>query len=112
QPAAPRVALTDGPLLVAIREGRNGSKKRGYLSKEHYGDLRSGVVELLSRYPARNNFFVAIGRSPTPIVAFLQNLQPNLAISIPGSGLKAADGGVVDAPVQAAWMQHLGTYLP
>lgn len=58
-----------------------------FVAESHYNDLKGASMELLRRYRPDKHFFLALGRDPAPIVAFLQNLGgPNLAVSFTASG--------------------------
>src|SRR5262245_36971326 len=55
-----------------------------YLNELEYKDLKNGVQEVLKRYPPDKHFFVGMGRDPSPVIAFLQNLgEKRLAVNLP-----------------------------
>lgn len=59
-----------------------------YLSQSEYEALRDLSLRILERYPVERYRFVGLGRSPAPIIAFFESLAPDLAFTMPGSGLK------------------------
>ena len=84
------------------------------VAEAEYNDLRNSVKDLLRRFPADQNFFVGLGRDPTPIIAFLQNLGgPELAANFPGaSGKNWAAPEQYNAQQWAVFKQYFQTYIP
>jgi len=71
-----------------------------------YRDIRDLALEVLARFPPSRFHYLGIGRSPTPLIAFLEQLRGVRASSIPfalGAG-RAPDVSEVDA--------HLERFLP
>jgi hypothetical protein len=111
-----RTPLAARALLTGARTKRNGTtENRPYLSARDYADLRDGAIEVLERFPPDTHYYVGIGRSPTPVIALLQNLNSEIASTIPVSGLKVRNDEATTPPpitLDAAWTQHLAHFLP
>ena len=70
--------LPDGPL--AHFDGHP------HLAARQYRDLSAAAQHLLKEFPPEKHYFIGLGRDPTPIIAFLQNLGGRrLAINLPAS---------------------------
>ena len=87
---APRPVLSvprrRGPPTLGAEEIVHIQGQR-FLARSHYEDLKGAGLELLRRYRPDRHFFLALGRDPAPIAAFLQNLGgPNLAVNFTASG--------------------------
>ena len=98
-------------LLSATVQHKKGPYARQYLSLAQYNDIREGTLEILRRYPAKTHFYMPVGRSPTAIAAFLENLSAEgteLAATIPASGLRKG----VTTGHEAAWFKHLDRFIP
>ena len=59
---------------------------RSFLDSQEYSELRDVTLELLGRRPLAKNYFIGLGRDPAPIIAFLQNLGDEIAMTFPASG--------------------------
>ena len=106
--AAGRPPLKDGALLKATVIQRDGTQApRRYLSRRRYEDIRDGSLELLRQYPPRRYYYLTLGRSPTPIAAFLENLGADHT-NLPVSGLRKAQV----AGNEVAWFAHFDRFLP
>lgn len=66
--------------------GDERNKLQAVFNSEEYLDLKKMVTELKARFPPDQYFYVGIGRSPTAVIAFLQNLGITDAINLPISG--------------------------
>jgi hypothetical protein len=84
------------------------------VAEAEYSDLRNSVKDLLKKFPAEQSFFVGLGRDPTPIIAFLQNLGgAELAANFPGAsgkGWPAAE--TIPAERWTVFKQYFQTYIP
>jgi hypothetical protein len=99
-PAAPKPAA--GALMHAGKD---------HLTEGIYHEFRNATVELMRRYPPNEHFFIGLGRSPAPMVAFLQNLErkgQRAAVNFPASGLRS--GRV--AGKEAAYEEHFAHFIP
>jgi len=78
-----------------------------------YETLRTIALETLSRFPPSRYSYVGIGRSPSPIIAMIQELtEPGQAISLPASKVKwARDWKDTPAPEREAIAAHFNHYL-
>ena len=97
--------LATGALLRGNIRWHGQTKARDFLSLQQYKETRRGVVALLRKHRPGKYRYIGLGRSPTAVVAFLQNLGLE-AINLPGSGLSSTQVS------QAAWDQHLAQVLP
>jgi hypothetical protein len=68
-----------------------------YLDEGHYRDVRDMALMLMRTYRPDKHFYVALGRSPTAVASFLQELNPNMVMTFPASHLRLG--------VQANWKQ-------
>lgn len=72
-------ALQAGPIVTIGYDS--------FASEAEYIDLRNSVMTMLGRYSPDENFFIGLGRDPTPIMAFLHNLGGDeMAMNFPASG--------------------------
>ena len=55
------------------------------ISPEEYKGIRDVTLEILKRCPPSECLYVGIGRSPTPIISFLQNVPHAIAVTVPFS---------------------------
>jgi hypothetical protein len=77
----------------------------------HYVEVRTATKMLLDQYPPDRHVYVGIGRALSPVIAMLQNLDPNLAFNFPASGLSATSG-YDPAPHKAEFFRHFAQLLP
>ena len=105
-PNAP--AIGSGPLTQANIEWHGSTTPREFLRLDQYTQIRDASLELLRRFDPSKHTFIGLGRSPTTIVAFLQNLGlgAERALNIPASGMRKRN------PDSAAWDQHLAQFFP
>jgi hypothetical protein len=82
----PGGAITSHPLTGAAIN---------HLDQNHYNDIREMGLALLRRYKPDEHFFIAVGRSPSSLAAFLTELNPNMVMTFPASDLRIG--------VQPAW---------
>jgi len=112
QAAKARTPLTPGALLTAnVTDKKNRVIARQFLTQQQYTDIRDGAMELVKRFPPSKYFYVPVGRSPTGIAAFLENIAADpadVATTVPASGLR--NGQI--AGHEAAWYEHLDHFLP
>jgi len=78
------------------------------LTEEQYVSIRGAGVELVNRFPPADHFYISLGRSATQLVAFLQDLNPEIAINLPASGL----GSAPDATLEPAYFEHFQKMIP
>jgi hypothetical protein len=98
-------------LAANVVTKKNKLVLRHYLTMQQYNDIRDGALELIRRHPPSQYFYVPLGRSPTAIAAFLENMTSNpsdLTVTVPASGLR--QGQI--AGHEAAWFEHLDAFLP
>jgi hypothetical protein len=72
-----------------------------------YPALRREAQRLLLEFPPGQHYFIGVGRTPTPMIAFLRNLSPELATSVPASGLKRTRPEHL-----AAYFDHFDHFVP
>ncbi len=80
------------------------------LFERQYQDIRNSTLDLLRRFSPNEYFFVGVGRSPVSNIAFLQALNPGIAMHFPASGLHALEK-VPEAHV-AEYARHFAAFLP
>jgi hypothetical protein len=83
---AGRPAPGTGPLM----QTQNGS----HLDANQYQQIRDASIALMTKFPPKEYFYVGVGRSPAPIIAFLENLAvrgDDVAINFPASGVRSHD---------------------
>jgi hypothetical protein len=86
---------------------------QGHLSQAQYDVLKYAAKEVLKRFPPKDHYYIGIGRSPSFLVAMLQNLTSDevsseeVAMNFPASGLH--DGGAHD---DASYFRHLDALVP
>ena len=73
-----------------------------------YASIKTMVKHLLTEYPPDHHYFVGVGRTPTAMVAFMENLSDDLATQVPASGLKR---GISDDRLQA-YYDHFDRFIP
>ena len=80
--------IGDEALFNAPYHAKDGSvdKRHPFLALEQYEQIRQAGLDVLQQYPG--HLVIAPGRSMTALAAFLQNLNPDLAVNVPVSGLK------------------------
>jgi hypothetical protein len=65
-----------------------GSRQVPSLAPAQYADLSSGAREILEAHPPDTSFYLGVGQTTGPLVAFLQNLGgPHVARYLPSDGL-------------------------
>lgn len=102
----PRPVLTS-PLIVLQRSAGNRAVaelvqrgapavpvvQRDPLTKEEFEQIRELAANIMGTYPPRDYYYVGLGKSPTPLIAFLQASQVP-AINLPLSKFSPALPGV------------------
>src|SRR5262249_35338984 len=78
------------------------------LSEQGYKGIRNANGEVLRRFSARKYTFVGLGRSLTYNIAFLQNLNPDIAFNLPLSGLRTASV----EKLERVYFDHFRRVLP
>ncbi len=98
-------------MSTQVTNKKNQLANRGFLDAQQYLDIRAGTLEIVKRYPPNQNFYITLGRSPTAIGAFLDNLsehEGDLHANLPASNLRA---GFVEG-FEEAWFSHLEKFIP
>jgi hypothetical protein len=113
QPAkAQQQPLHPNAMLTANVTNKKGKvRARTFLSLQQYNEIRDGALDLVRQYPPSQYFYVPLGRSPTAIAAFLENIAQDpsdLTVTVPASGLRH---GVIEGH-ENAWFEHLDSFLP
>jgi len=80
------------------------------LHERQYKDIRNSTLDLLRSFSPEEYFFVGVGRSPMANIAFLQTLNPKIAMHFPASGLHSIEH-VPEAHVDA-YLRHFAALLP
>jgi hypothetical protein len=86
-------------------------KKQSYsfLDQTEYDSLRWGTQELLRRHPpSKGRYYLGVGRSSSPIVAYLENLGSNVGY-LPADGLK---NDTVTPALEASFQQYFAQFIP
>jgi hypothetical protein len=98
------------PALAEAPDARPSLKVGGtpYLDGRHYADVRDVALKLLRRYDPRDHFFIAIGRSPTALAAFLAELNPHIVMTFPASDLRLG----VQAEWRSEFFDHFEKLIP
>jgi hypothetical protein len=106
-----RIPLTPNALASKNITYKKKTYTKNYLSLQNYNELRDGVLQVLSQFPAKKYFYVPIGRSPTAVAAFLEHLAAEgteLSITVPASGLRKGE----TTGLEQAWFAHLDKFIP
>ena len=64
-----------------------------YLSKPEYDQLRDGALAIMKQAHPQKAFYVGVGRSSGPMVAFFENLGKDIATYLPADGLRKVAKG-------------------
>jgi hypothetical protein len=89
--------VTTGPIATISNQQ--------FIDARAYGDISKAAQRMLTMFPADKHYFIAIGRDPAPITAFLQNLGgKSLAINFPAS---SNNSGKATAPVLGEYVKKL-----
>ncbi len=59
-----------------------------YLIESSYTQIRSLTHSLVTEFPPSKHIYVGVGRSPTPLIAFLQSIDKKAAINLPLSNFR------------------------
>ena len=59
-----------------------------HLIENNYEEIRLLAYRLLSEFPPPRHLYVGVGRSPTPLIAFLQAIDRKVAINFPLSAFR------------------------
>lgn len=82
---------------------------------KEYEQLRDLSLAIMTRYPPNEYVYVGVGRSPTPITAFMQSILPGSALNLPLSGLRETEEGKPGLPMgerRARLERHLARFFP
>jgi hypothetical protein len=97
--------LKDTPLLTV------GDDKLPVLDARDYASISRTARQLLEDFPPDDDrFYVGVGRSATPIMAFLENLGSKRVAYLPIDGLDTDNG--VSKPMEAKLATYLTTTIP
>ena len=91
---------------ISLR-GRSGYQVE-YLTSAHYRDVRSSALKLMRAHRPDKHFYIALGRSPGALAAFLSELNPNMVMTFPASDLRLG----VDARWKQAFFDHFEQLIP
>lgn len=91
---------------ISLR-GRSGYQVE-YLTAAHYGDVRTSALKLMRAHRPDKHFYIALGRSPGALAAFLAELNPHMVMTFPASDLRL---GVNDGWKQA-FFDHFEQLIP
>jgi hypothetical protein len=102
--------LGPGALITLQVTDKQRTYQRGFLDQTQYQQIRDGALRLIKRFPPKRYFYVTIGRSPTPVAAFLDNLgaEGDVHVNLPASNLRQ---GQIEG-FEKAWFKHLDRFLP
>jgi hypothetical protein len=102
--ASPFRASAKAPKKGALMTSTHGS----HLAQGEYTQIRDASLALLRKFKPGKHYYISLGRSPAPIVAFLENLSPDMAMTLPASGVRQA------LPVQhkAAYYAYFDKLIP
>ena len=87
--------------------GRSGYQVE-YLTAAHYRDVRNSAVKLMRAHKPDKHFYIALGRSPGALAAFLAELNPHMVMTFPASDLRLG----VDARWKQAFFDHFEQLIP
>ena len=110
-PAPKTTPLKDEALITLRVTDKQKTYQRGFLDQAQYQQIRDGALEVIKRFSPKSYFYVTIGRSPTAISAFLDNLgarEGDVHVNLPASNLR--DGQIEG--FEKAWFKHLDRFLP
>ncbi len=77
-----------------------------------YGRSKFHSLELLRAFPPRNHAYVLAGRSPTWLLAFLEQTEGVQVASLPISGLGRLKGGLPSDEAIDSFFRHFNKYVP
>lgn len=86
-----------------------------------YESIRDVSLEVLERFPPSEYFYVGLGRSPTPITAFIAESFPGSTVTIPLSSISTqeprlgrllGDPGHLRKKLYDAIARHFGRFMP
>jgi hypothetical protein len=79
-----------------------------------YLGVKRTSVELMEQFPPENYWYVGVGRSPTPLMAFFENLGIKSLTTLPLSGMGSFDEpkNMSQIEIQARLEMHLREMLP
>lgn len=80
----------------------------------NYGEIKSTSLNILRKYPPDQYYYVGIGRSPVPIVAFFEELGIKGVSTIPISAMRKLDkeSAPAKAALQSRIKAHLNQWFP
>ncbi len=91
----------------------NAEPFRKSLEKSNLDGVRDLVLLILEKYPPAEFYYVALGRSPTPLTAFLEACGVGEVATVPLSKLKYADFPSQEVNAKRAYVQkHTMKHIP
>jgi hypothetical protein len=88
--------------LVTTQEGTQ------HLDEGHYKSVRDGALAMMKRYPPKNHYYIALGRSPVSIFSFLTGLDPEMTSTFPASDLRLG----INPAHHGEYFKHFERYIP
>ena len=86
-------ALLIAGLGAGLGEGL-GTFAHADLGAVEYVQIRDVAMHIIEQYPPEQNIILGVGRSPTPLIAFLQNYDTQYAYNVPLTGFRHRPAGV------------------
>ena len=81
------------------------------VSAANYDAVKVYATSVLAEYPPDRYFYVGVGRTPGPVIAFLKNLGPDLAANFPSSAMYN-DGKGLSRVFGARYREHIEALIP
>jgi hypothetical protein len=78
------------------------------LDKANYENLRDYAQSIMTKYPPDQYYYVGVGRTAGPVIAFLKNVSPHIAANFPSSGMR--EDAYALGP--AHYNQHIEALIP
>lgn len=99
-------------LLITIIVGISSfaNSEEIHFSDEEYVATRNAALEILRRFPQEEYFYIIVGRSPTPLLAFLQNFHIEGVRGLPFSGGEYNE--LSNLLIKKKIFDHLRSFLP
>jgi hypothetical protein len=83
-----------------------------YLSRPEYDQLRDGALAIMKQAHPSKAFYVGVGRSAGPLVAFFENLGKDVATYLPADGLRKVAKGKGGAQAQQDLDALFDAFIP
>lgn len=95
---------------IRLRTPRGSARAAGThaFARNGYPALKAAAKKLLTEFPPDRYYFVGVGRTPSALVGFLRTLSPDVATSVPASGLKQYPR----ADHLEAYFEHFDHFIP